>query len=237
MKEGKKCAAVKDFHGKCASLNAFHGAAHWHVSCVTVQNPFHKETAMRRATLVLAAFGSLLMIACHREETTDGANATDAAEHPAPRAAAPDGTASVSTNEAVALRLSQGSPSYLVDSSGASLYFLEGNRDGTQCDATCEHAWPPVVSASTRAETGVEPSLVGRLERTDGQTQLTYGGHPLYRYAGDAGAGRTSGHGVQDRWGTWHLLSPAGEALEHEVSADNPSERDPPSADDTRTTL
>lgn len=192
---------------------------------------------MRRTTLVLAAVGSLLMIACQREETTDGANATDAAEHPAPRAAGPDGTASVSTNEAGALRLSQGSPSYLVDSSGASLYFLEGNRDGTQCDATCEHAWPPVVSASTRAETGVQPSLVGRLERTDGQTQLTYGGHPLYRYAGDAGAGRTSGHGVQDRWGTWHLLSPAGDALEHEVGADNPSERDPPSADDTRPTL
>ena len=191
---------------------------------------------MRLATLLLAAPGLLMFAACQPHET-DSAEPSTTTERPVPRAAATDGTASASTPGPATLRLSRGSPSYLVDGSGASLYFVEGNTDGSQCDATCEHAWPPVMSASAQAGTGVQPLLMGRLERADGQTQLTYGGHPLYRYAGDAGAGRTSGHGVQDRWGKWHLVSPAGDALEHGVSADNPSERDPPSADDARPTM
>ena len=192
---------------------------------------------MRLTTLMFAVPGLWMLAACQPDET-DRVEPSTRTERPAPAtAAAADGTASVSTQGPATLRLSRGSPSYLVDGSGASMYFVEGNTDGSQCDATCEHAWPPVMSASAQAETGVQPSLMGRLERADGQTQLTYGGHPLYRYAGDAGAGRTSGHGVQDRWGTWHLVSPSGDALEHEVSADNPTERDPPSADDTRPTI
>jgi len=148
---------------------------------------------------------------------------------------APEGTATegVGTGNAV-LRLSQGSPSYLVDGSGASMYFLEGNAEGTRCDATCELAWPPVKAGGADAGGGVQVAMVGRLEREDGSSQLTYGRQPLYRYAGDAGAGRTSGHGVKDRWGTWQLMSPDGRGLKHEPASDNPNERAPPTADDTR---
>ncbi|MGR4875864.1 COG4315 family predicted lipoprotein [Pseudoxanthomonas sp. LARHCG66] len=188
---------------------------------------------MRRFPLVLVATGMMLIGACQRQDTTADPESAPATR-PAPKADTPGGTAGGSTTEQASLRLSQGSPSYLVDSSGASLYFLEGNQDGARCDATCEYAWPPVATSSASVETGVEQSLVGQIERKDGQNQLTYGGQPLYRYAGDAGAGRTSGHGVEDRWGKWRLLSPSGEALQHAVNADNPSERSPPSADSTR---
>ena len=131
------------------------------------------------------------------------------------------------------VRLSQGSPSYLVDASGASLYFLEGNADGTRCDATCERAWPPVMEVHADAGPGVAADMIGMLQRADGRSQLTYSRQPLYRYAGDAGAGRTSGHRVQDRSGHWSLLSPDGKALAHEPPADNRPERTPPAPSGT----
>ncbi|WP_057660424.1 COG4315 family predicted lipoprotein [Pseudoxanthomonas dokdonensis] len=147
-----------------------------------------------------------------------------------PTATAEEGTALEGGPDAAGatqarVRLSQGSPSYLVDASGASLYFLQDNKDGRGCDAVCENAWPPVLSAGAAAETGVHGELLGRLQRRDGRQQLSYNGHPLYRYAGDAGAGRTSGHDVQDRWGHWQLLAPDGNALSHEPPLENAAER------------
>jgi predicted lipoprotein with Yx(FWY)xxD motif len=129
------------------------------------------------------------------------------------------------------VQLSRGSPSYLVDANGASLYFLEGNTDGTRCDATCERAWPPAMGAHADAGPGIAAGMIGALPRADGRSQLTYSRQPLYRYAGDAGAGRTSGHQVQDRSGRWSLLSPNGKALAHEPAPDNQAERTPPAAD------
>ena len=35
---------------------------------------------------------------------------------------------------------------------------------------------------------------------TDGSTQVTYDGRPLYYWQGDAEAGQTTGHGVNDIW-------------------------------------
>ena len=175
----------------------------------------------------------LLTAACEGERTPtsspgDAADERVPSERAPPTSAAPAGTAA-SAGDATAramLRLSQGSPSYLVDASGASLYFLEGNTQGTQCDSTCEQAWPPVVAGDAGAADGIEAGLVGRLERPDGRTQLTYARQPLYRYAGDAGAGRTSGHKVQDKWGQWALMAPDGKALAHTPAADNAPERE-----------
>ncbi len=189
---------------------------------------------MKRMILLgLSAF-VVVAIGCRGPEADTPSSRDDARDdRPPATAEAPDGAATESTGaDGAALRLSQGSPSYLVDGSGASMYFLEGNAEGTRCDATCEQAWPPVVAGGADAGTGVQVTMIGRLERQDGRSQLTYGRQPLYRYAGDAGAGRTSGHGVRDRWGTWQLMAPDGRGLEHVPAADNPQERAPPAAED-----
>jgi hypothetical protein len=45
---------------------------------------------------------------------------------------------------------------------------------------------------------------LGTITRSDGKTQATYNGHPLYTYAGDHAAGQTTGNGVG---GTWHAVT------------------------------
>ena len=187
---------------------------------------------MGKHPVVLIVAVSLLMLACDRGggEPTLGARSS-VNEHPAvldsePATAQP----ALGGNAAPLLQVSPGSPSYLVDATGASVYFLQDNRDGSRCDADCEHAWPPVLShgGSTQPITGVNASLLGSLPRDDGAHQVTYARQPLYRYAGDNGAGRTSGHEVRDKWGHWRLITPLGEALASLPAASSNTGATPP---------
>lgn len=101
---------------------------------------------------------------------------------------------------------------HLVDSGGIALYMLEGDRAGEKCTGECLQAWPPVLMGATQptGETGLAGAMISTTARPDGSRQITFNGHPLYRYADDGGAGSTNGHGVRDRFGTWHLVSPEG---------------------------
>ena len=107
-----------------------------------------------------------------------------------------------------------GDPGYLADSSGAALYYLEGNSDGSQCDSACQQVWPPVILGSGEepvAGPGVQQPAVGSMQTSAGSRQLTYHGHPLYRYAGDRGARTTTGNEVKDQWGQWFLMGADGQ--------------------------
>lgn len=99
---------------------------------------------------------------------------------------------------------------HLVDASGMALYYLVPKAAGAGCDAACQDVWPPVLSDAVppAVAAGLQQALVGTVAAGDGQ-QVTYDGQPLYRYGGDQGVGTTSGDGVEDAWGTWHLM-PAG---------------------------
>lgn len=116
--------------------------------------------------------------------------------------------------ENTTLAMSGTSSSHLVDGAGSAVYVLAGNEDGSKCDAACEEVWPPVLANATQPDAGegVEASRIGTVQRGD-RTYVTYGGQPLYRYAGDAGAERTSGAGVEDQWGKWSLVGLDGQAI------------------------
>ena len=59
--------------------------------------------------------------------------------------------------------------------------FSEDGTDTTVCYDECEQAWPVVVPAGKpEIREGVTDSLYGTTQRTDGTTQLTYDGWPLY---------------------------------------------------------
>lgn len=111
-------------------------------------------------------------------------------------------------NPSAALRMTTGPVVYLVDAAGQAVYMLEGNTDGSKCGRICEEVWPPVLATSTRPEAGkgVDSQMIGIAARGGDAFHVTYGNNPLYRYVGDQGAMRTTGHGVRDRWGLWSLV-------------------------------
>jgi predicted lipoprotein with Yx(FWY)xxD motif len=102
----------------------------------------------------------------------------------------------------------------LVGTSGRTLYDTTADTAGkVACVGPCVVRWLPlVVAAHVRplAGHGVVASLVGTVERPDGRRQVTYRGHPLYLFSGDARAGQINGQGLR---GEWHALSPSGAAV------------------------
>jgi hypothetical protein len=69
----------------------------------------------------------------------------------------------------------------------------------------------------------VDAALLGTSTRSDGKSQLTYNGHPLYRYAGDGAAGDTNGQGLTDFGGGWDVVSPAGQKIEGHATSSTTS--------------
>src|SRR4051794_19151573 len=79
----------------------------------------------------------------------------------------------------------------LVGADGRSVYLFEKDAGTTSsCDGACAAAWPPVTSsAPPMAGPDAQSQLLGTTQRTDGTTQITYAGHPLYYFAGDRAPG------------------------------------------------
>jgi predicted lipoprotein with Yx(FWY)xxD motif len=99
----------------------------------------------------------------------------------------------------------------LDDGQGRTLYVFQGDT-GTKsnCSGACATNWPPLTSANPTVGKGASASMIGTTKRSDGKTQVTYNGHPLYTFTGDSGPGDTSGQGVSAFGGLWYALSPTG---------------------------
>ncbi|HEY9458221.1 MAG TPA: hypothetical protein VIQ56_09990 [Gaiella sp.] len=111
----------------------------------------------------------------------------------------------------------------VVDARGHSLYLFEADHKGASaCYGACAKAWPPViVSGKPKAGPGARAALLGVLHRRDGKQQVTYRGHPLYRFFKDAKRGQVKGQGLDFYGGEWYVLTPAGKKLEHEAGSDD----------------
>jgi predicted lipoprotein with Yx(FWY)xxD motif len=150
------------------------------------------------AAVVLAA------TACGGESDDNGGNA-EAATGAAP--AAEGATVDVSDT---------GLGTILVSNDGMTLYLFEQDTSSeSTCYDECAGAWPPLTtSGEPQAGDGVEASKLGTTERTDGSTQVTYGGYPLYFFVKDTAPGDTNGQGVDGFGAEWYVLSPDGMAVE-----------------------
>jgi predicted lipoprotein with Yx(FWY)xxD motif len=104
----------------------------------------------------------------------------------------------------------------LVDGPGRTLYLLEKDTGtASTCDGACASSWPPFTTkGNPLAADGVSAGKLGTTQRTDGKTEVTYNGHPLYYYAGDTKPGDTTGQGLDSFGAEWDVLSPAGEKIE-----------------------
>src|SRR5213076_1808584 len=88
----------------------------------------------------------------------------------------------------------------IADGKGRTLYLFEkdGNRRSA-CYGQCATFWPPLLThAKPVARAGAKQSLLGTTRRANGSQQVTYGGHPLYRFALDRKPGQIKGEGLQD---------------------------------------
>ncbi len=78
------------------------------------------------------------------------------------------------------------------------------------CYGDCAKDWPPVLTDGTPQAAGeVKSDLLGTTKRSDGSTQVTYNGHPLYYYANE-GPGEVKCHNVVTHGGLWWVIQPNG---------------------------
>lgn len=102
----------------------------------------------------------------------------------------------------------------LFDGSSRALYlFGRDKARSSTCYGSCAKSWPPfLVRSKPRAGAGVSAALIGTTRRRDGRLQVTYGGHPLYRYEGDP-KGQVKCQGVNNSGGIWLVVAPNGKAV------------------------
>jgi predicted lipoprotein with Yx(FWY)xxD motif len=104
----------------------------------------------------------------------------------------------------------------IVDVRGRTLYLFEKDKQGrSACYGSCAKFWPPLLTGGKPAAArGAKASLLGKTRRRDGSEQVTYAGHPLYRFVEDTKPGQTKGEGSQAFGAGWDALSPAGTKIE-----------------------
>jgi predicted lipoprotein with Yx(FWY)xxD motif len=95
----------------------------------------------------------------------------------------------------------------LADARGHTLYSYGADKGRTPtCYGACAGLWPPfLTSAKPLAGVGANLNLLGTTKRKDGKLQVTYAGHPLYFFSGDAKAAQIKGQGYQSSW--WALAA------------------------------
>ncbi|MBV9002984.1 MAG: hypothetical protein JO304_28265 [Solirubrobacterales bacterium] len=105
---------------------------------------------------------------------------------------------------------------YLADAKGRALYLFEADKGASStCYSACASIWPPLTSSgATTPAAGVARMLLGKTKRTDGPSEVTFHGHPLYYYVGDATAGSTAGQGLNQFGAKWYLVAPNGSKLD-----------------------
>ena len=106
----------------------------------------------------------------------------------------------------------------LINSGGRTLYLFKADV-GTKsaCSGACATAWPPLLTnGKPTASGGAKVSLLGTTARSDGTRQVTYNGHPLYRYAADAKPGDDAGQALNQFGAEWYVLAANGSKIDND---------------------
>lgn len=141
-----------------------------------------------------AAIAALGLVACSSDDTA-----------PAEPAASAPASPTVDANAVTISSATAGDVgTVLVDADGMTLYLFQPEESGEiACTKECLDFWPAITleeGQTAAAGDGVDATQLGTIERPDGGTQVTYGGWPLYLFAGDKKPGQANGQGVEDVW-------------------------------------
>jgi predicted lipoprotein with Yx(FWY)xxD motif len=144
----------------------------------------------------------LLVAACASSSSSPTSTATSSS--------AAAGASSGSSGTALVSRTINGTQ-VLTNPAGFTLYwFVPDTSTTSKCTGACATYWPPVKGPAT-AGSGVTGTL-STITRSDGTTQATYDGHPLYTYVGDHAPGQANGNGLNLSGGVWHEVTVSGSA-------------------------
>jgi predicted lipoprotein with Yx(FWY)xxD motif len=104
----------------------------------------------------------------------------------------------------------------LADGSGRTLYLFEKDKGPkSSCSGACATAWPPLTTTGTpKAGAGVKASKLKTTSRGGGVKQVTYNGHPLYRFVKDTAPRQTKGQNVHAFGADWYVVSAAGRKID-----------------------
>jgi predicted lipoprotein with Yx(FWY)xxD motif len=149
------------------------------------------------------AAAALIVSACG----SSGSSSAASGNTPAAQASSPASPAASGGNTLTATTI--GGKQVLVNAQGFTVYwFAPDTATTSKCTGSCATYWPPVKAPAT-AGAGVTGTL-GTITRTDGTTQATYNGHPLYTYVGDKAPGQDKGNGLNISGGLWYVVPVSG---------------------------
>jgi predicted lipoprotein with Yx(FWY)xxD motif len=103
----------------------------------------------------------------------------------------------------------------LVTGKGLTLYLFDKEKTAqSECYDDCAVAWPPLLTRGKPvASRDVKQKLLRTTTRTDGRRQVTYKGHPLYRYHTEDQAGEVLCQNVFEFGGLWLVVDRFGRAI------------------------
>jgi predicted lipoprotein with Yx(FWY)xxD motif len=130
-------------------------------------------------------------------------------------------TANATEGEAVPVSVGSaaGVGKVLVDSEGMTLYYFQKDQKGSgksRCEGACAEAWPPMTTeGEPEAMSGVKSAMLGTIKRSDGTTQVTYAGWPLYTFVEDKKPGEDNGTDSKAFGASWYPLHANGQKAGH----------------------
>jgi predicted lipoprotein with Yx(FWY)xxD motif len=100
-----------------------------------------------------------------------------------------------------------------------TVYLFEADKGPhSTCAGACAAAWPPVLGTA-RADGGAMSADLGTITRPDGQTQVSYNGHPLYYFVKDKDHEDAYGQGSTAFGADWYVLAPSGTKIDEDSGA------------------
>jgi predicted lipoprotein with Yx(FWY)xxD motif len=170
----------------------------------------HRQLAFPRLLGALLGALALALAACGAASTASTATTATAASSVAATTASSlassstASAASVATSSAattVQVRIDPALGTILVDGQGLTLYkYAKDGANASACLAACATAWPPLAATGALTLPAGVPGTLATFPRSDGVTQVSFNGVPLYRYAKDQRAGDVTGQGVGGVW-------------------------------------
>ncbi len=156
------------------------------------------------ASTAFAAAALAAVAACGSSGASPSSSSTSAGSSSSASAPASGSTANTAKTTKI------GSATVLTNAKGFTLYsFAPDTMTKSNCNASCAKFWPPLKGPVTG--TGITGKF-GTITRSDGSTQATYNGHPLYTYVGDTAPGQAKGNGLNISGGLWKEIVVSGSA-------------------------